>query len=348
MKLSFIVPVYNAEKYLRGCIDSLYRQELSEEDFEVVCINDGSTDNSKNVLESCKSKHNNFVLINQENRGVSHARNAGIDVAKGKYIRFVDADDYIADNMTAKLLEIAFQYDLDMLYTSTTSTDKENCFESKYNDYSQEIQIMRGSTYFSSEKTLNSACFYFIKKKFLEVNSFKFIEGRYLEDGLFSLSLICKAERVAYCDVDYYRYVERPKSIMHNREEKHQLKMIDDFCYAIIYINQIINAEIDKEDNTGFISELMKRRDSYTFFMQIRMLRSSISLSKLKEYMNTLADNNLYPYPGLAQHYGKKLVFISKLLNLRTVYMVICYFTRIPCIRHLCERLMGPMFNRKA
>lgn len=348
MKLSFIVPVYNAEKYLQGCIDSLYRQELSEEDFEVICINDGSTDNSKNVLESCKRKHNNFVLINQENRGVSHARNAGMDKARGNYIRFIDADDYIADNVTQKLLDIAIQNNLDMLFSGSLSTESDSCFKPEYEEYPEQIQIMKGRDYFSSESTENYAWKYFIKREFIEENSFRFVEERYLEDGMFTISLICKAERVAYCDVDYYRYVERPKSIMHNREEKHQLKMIDDFCYAIIYINQIINAEIDKEDNTGFISELMKRRDSYTFFMQIRMLRSSISLSKLKEYMNTLADNNLYPNAGLAQHYGKKLVFVSKLMSLRPVYMVICCFTRIPSIRHLCERLMGPVFNRKA
>lgn len=345
MKLSFIVPVYNAEKYLQGCIDSLYRQNLSEEDFEIICVNDGSTDSSIELLKLYAESHSNFIVINQENKGLSGARNAGMNKARGSYIRFIDSDDYIADNVTKKLLDIAIQNNLDVLFSGNLPTESDSLFKPEYEEYPEQIQIMKGRDYFSSGSTENYAWQYFIKREFIEENSFRFVEGRCLEDGMFTISLICKAERVAYCNVDYYRYVKRANSIMNNRNEKHLLKMIDDYCFVVLYINQIIKTEKHREENTRFINELMKRRDSYTFFMQIRMLRSSISLSKLKEYMNTLADNNLYPYPGLAQHYGKKLVFISKLMNRRPVYMIISYLTRIPCVRHLCESLMGAVFK---
>lgn len=93
IKISVIVPVYNASKYLSECLDSIAKQTLK--DIEIICINDGSTDNSLQILNDYFAKDKRFVIINQENQGVSVARNTGIESAKGAYIAFVDSDDYI-------------------------------------------------------------------------------------------------------------------------------------------------------------------------------------------------------------------------------------------------------------
>ena len=101
-KVSIVVPVYNMEKYLEKCMDSLVNQTL--EDIEIIVVNDGSTDNSLKILKKYKRKHpDKIVIINQENQGISSARNNGIDIATGKYIGFVDSDDYIKYDMFEKL-----------------------------------------------------------------------------------------------------------------------------------------------------------------------------------------------------------------------------------------------------
>ncbi|MBQ9117999.1 MAG: glycosyltransferase family 2 protein [Clostridia bacterium] len=94
--LSIIVPVYNAEKYIKQCLDSLLNQDVIKEEYEIVCINDGSRDNSLQVLQEYEKDNKNMVVIDKENGGVSKARNCGLDIAKGDYVWFVDADDWIA------------------------------------------------------------------------------------------------------------------------------------------------------------------------------------------------------------------------------------------------------------
>ena len=95
MFISFIVPVYNTEKYLYACLDSLLDQDLSPDEYEIICINDGSTDNSLAVLKKYEAEYKNIFVINQRNSGVCQARNAGLLKAKGEYIWFIDSDDVI-------------------------------------------------------------------------------------------------------------------------------------------------------------------------------------------------------------------------------------------------------------
>lgn len=96
LKISIIIPVYNAEKYLSQCLDSLLEQGIPREQYEIICINDGSRDASLSILKGYAKKYQNIVVIDKENEGVSATRNKGLDIAQGKYIWFVDADDWIA------------------------------------------------------------------------------------------------------------------------------------------------------------------------------------------------------------------------------------------------------------
>ena len=103
MFLSFIVPVYNAEAYLNECLDSLLNQDIPSEEYEVICVNDGSTDGSRGILEAFGARYPNLILINQANSGVSTARNRGMKTARGTFLWFVDADDFILPGILGAL-----------------------------------------------------------------------------------------------------------------------------------------------------------------------------------------------------------------------------------------------------
>lgn len=109
--LSVIIPVYNVSFYLEECLSSVVHQSL--QDIEIICINDGSTDNSLEILKKWGKKDNRIVILNQENKGVSAARNEGLKIAKGNYITFVDADDMVCPNIYSSLIPKMQIYELD-------------------------------------------------------------------------------------------------------------------------------------------------------------------------------------------------------------------------------------------
>ena len=113
-KVSVIIPVYNVEKYLADCLDSVVNQTL--EDVEIICVNDGSTDSSANILERYSCEYNNITVIKQENQGLSCARNAGVLHARGEYIYFLDSDDRITANAMEEMYNLAHKDELDVLY----------------------------------------------------------------------------------------------------------------------------------------------------------------------------------------------------------------------------------------
>lgn len=115
MDLSIIVPVYNVEKYVRPCIESIFKQSLDEERFEVIIVNDGSTDHSMEMIADIVQQYHNITIINQENQGVSVARNNGISVAKGEYILMPDPDDLLVENSLLPLLEKALSTKVDLV-----------------------------------------------------------------------------------------------------------------------------------------------------------------------------------------------------------------------------------------
>ena len=126
MDLSIIVPVYNVEKYVRTCIESIYKQGLDEECFEVIIVNDGTPDHSMEMITDIIAAHQNIAVINQENQGLSDARNNGIKVAKGDYILMPDSDDLLIENSLKPLLEKAQETKVDLVVADFLSmTDQE-------------------------------------------------------------------------------------------------------------------------------------------------------------------------------------------------------------------------------
>ena len=124
INLSIIIPVYNVEKYIRQCLDSVFNQGMKDDYFEIIIINDGTQDHSIEVIQDIIDHHKNIKIISQNNQGVSTARNNGIEKAIGKYILMLDSDDLLVDNSLPILLEKALSYEYDLIvadYTEMTN-----------------------------------------------------------------------------------------------------------------------------------------------------------------------------------------------------------------------------------
>lgn len=210
MKLSIIVPVYNVEHYIRFCIESLFKQGLDEQDYEVILVNDGTQDDSFGKIEDIIREHSNITRVDQENQGLSGARNTGMKYATGQYILFVDSDDLIVEGCLAKLLPIAIDTTADLVVADFLKLSDDEILayrpdQSKAFDY----KVKTGSELFLED--LNPSQNYvwrtLYRRDFLVENNLKFIHGICYEDMPFTPECYLKAKKCvrAFCDLYLYR-----------------------------------------------------------------------------------------------------------------------------------------------
>ena len=214
-KLSVIIPAYNVEAFLPQCLDSIFSQDCS--DFEVICVNDGSTDNTQYLLEGYAANHSNLKVISRPNKGMSASRNHGLDVAEGEYVMFVDSDDWLCDGAFARL---------------RAHLDGEDviCFNAKkYIEQTGEYQdnklpaingVVTGWEYFNKIR-LTPTAIHFVciwqrayRRSFLDKYQLRFEESvRRAEDDLFTTMVMYHAKTVKVVDECAYVYRVRPQSI---------------------------------------------------------------------------------------------------------------------------------------
>ncbi|EOU2099613.1 glycosyltransferase, partial [Clostridium perfringens] len=212
MKISVIVPVYNVEEYISKCIDSILNQTINEQ-FEIIVVNDGSTDNSMNILNIYKDK---IKIVNKSNGGLSSARNAGLEIAKGEYIIFVDSDDWLEEDFLESLYNFIKKDDLDVVfsgykvYRENGNITKVKCV------YSEDIILNKDK---AIEKLLSKRTFRaevwddIYNREFLMKNKLFFTEGIINEDEDFTLRVLINSKKVGYLNYNGYIYRQRDGSI---------------------------------------------------------------------------------------------------------------------------------------
>lgn len=218
IKVSIIVPIYNVEKYINKCLDSLTNQTLKE--IEIICINDGSTDNSLKLLENYKNKDSRIVLINQKNSGQSAARNKGVEIAKGEYIGFVDSDDWIDSNFFERLYESAKRTDSDIATAGIYSCHSFN--KRKFLSFDKEIVTSDKNLKFEfCDIPEKSYCWNKIyRNTSLKNSGIKFEEGIIFEDCIYTPQVIYFLEQMVTVPDIYYYYRRRVNSTVKQRDKK--------------------------------------------------------------------------------------------------------------------------------
>lgn len=231
ISLSIIVPVYNVEQYLKRCIDSLLCQDMPTEEYEIILIDDGSTDNSSIIVDSYERTFGNIRAIHQSNQGLSGARNAGIIASRGLYLQFVDSDDYLEPNVLGGLLNTIRAKDLDVLrFNYQNVNENYQVFEPNkqsrpYTDYSNSVCSGRDFL----ENKLGYACYacQFIIRRDLLSDCF-FREGIYYEDVEWTPRMLWRADRVSSTELVCYNYLIRQGSITRRNDCERKHKAITD------------------------------------------------------------------------------------------------------------------------
>lgn len=227
--ISIIVPVYNCEKYLEACVNSILNQTY--ENIEVILVDDGSLDNSSLLCDKFAQKDTRVIVKHRENRGVSAARNYGIECASGEFLMFVDADDYISEKMCETLLESLVKYNADMAICNYLCVDEDHNNLEQHNKYLPIIDGCLDVKGMIKGLTGPYGWFYVVAWNKLykrEIfNSLRFPEGKRNEDAFIAYKVIYKCEKIACVNEALYYYLQREGSITHTKFDVNNMDLGD-------------------------------------------------------------------------------------------------------------------------
>lgn len=252
--LSVIIPLYNSAAWLPKCLDSVLNQDIAEEDLEIICINDGSPDDSEKIAKRFQSEHPvSIVVLSQENQGPSGARNNGMRHATGKYLCFVDPDDYVEPNVFGGLLKQMEEQQLDMLRFNYQIVDEE--YQSvKKRDFELEFDyspcVMSGAEFLANR--LDIACNiwrYFYRTDIIVQNQIWCFTGDYFDDTPWLPLVLLKTERIGVCDTVVYDYQERGDSLVKTKDIKSVKRKNEGYLFLIQLLKEEMRGIIGGETN---------------------------------------------------------------------------------------------------
>ena len=289
-KISVIVPVYNVEQYLPKCLDSIINQTFK--DIEIICINDGSTDNSGKVLEEYAQKDDRIKVLNQDNKGLSAARNNGISQAKGEYISFVDSDDFIHPKFLETLYFAITQNYSDIAGCNFQKIHKKEILSfknRKIQTFIPALDVLLNKKNFIHFNVWNKL----YKKE--AIRNIQFIENLYFEDWVFNLCVFAQNSTFAWINEKLYGYRMSNQSIMRSQFNH---KKLEDYVRGIEIV-----AKYFQSNHPHNWDKVKKLRVSRT----VKMLMNSTIRSKNKTLYNQTKTNliklynqNLISYRGLS------------------------------------------------
>ena len=260
IKISIIIPVFNQEKFLKRCLDSLLKQTLNE--IEIICINDGSTDKSKDILNLFSKKDSRIKIINQVNSGVAQARNEGIKFATGDFIGFVDPDDFIEIDFYEKLYHSAIENNCDI---ACSSVIRENNKKKKVLiEYKEKIIASTTKEKFELAH-LPEHCYIWnkiYKREKLLKSNIKFKRGIVYEDMIYSPVAIEQLGKIVCVPDIWYHYWNNDKSIVKNSSDKYRF---DKLCAKKYLMEKCFKYKVNIKNTDNLIC----KREYYLFGIKI-------------------------------------------------------------------------------
>lgn len=295
--LSIIIPIYNVEKYIDKCFESIYNQDVDDTLFEVIAVNDGTPDNSMKIVEKYAKEHTNLRVINKVNGGVSSARNLGIETAIGKYIMFVDPDDYLTNCSLVPLVAKLYNSSTDIILYRAFIGDKE--FDSWIN-YVSEDETISGVELFNRGYKRGAVWGCTYNRLFLENNQLYFPSGvKNGEDTVFFCLCQIYANSISFSNLKLYNVFTREGSATTNLSRER----IVSFDLSVQYLNDQLEKENMIYEYKNIVSSYMYAIISQWVYFSVNT--PGVDLPFLKTYTNI---NQYLPIPSF-----KPMSFMTKL-----------------------------------
>lgn len=340
MKLSIIVPVYNVEKFLPRCLDSLLCQGMEHGEYEIICVNDDSPDNCADILAEYDSKYPDiFKVITQENQGVGGARNTGMNVAQGEYIAFVDSDDYVVIGGYAYLCETFLSGGADILTfgaRSVRSSDIDS-LENVSNDGRVTFEGDGAEAYMRlSSRTVWSKLY---RRLFLLEHNIWF-ERILGQDQIFNFHVFRHHPHVVMTNCDVYRYrVDNTESVLRIKVKEKVRKLMDDQLYGMGVLNEFLS-----RSETPMAEGIKKAiGDDYLPVFYKKALSSRFSWKEWDQYMHPIRKMgvNKFLRENEKTFWGRMIVLLKcASSHSYLMYLIVAYIHRNVFEKYIRKRIL--------
>lgn len=303
--ISVIVPIYKVEKYIHRCIDSILNQDFL--DYELILVDDGSPDNCGKICDEYEKKDNRIKVIHKKNGGLSSARNAGIDIMSGKYVTFIDSDDFIHPSMFSSMINEMEKQSADIAVCSflRTATDVEPQKISK--EYKSFNNFQSVKMLYTEGITFITACGKIYKSSLFE--NIRYPHGKYHEDEFITYKLLYSSEKVIFSEEQLYFYYVNPESITQSSFSEKHLDALDAFVERTNYFAEKNEVTLAQLASNALIARIM-----YSHQCLSREKNLSDKPRLLKKALSYLDKSNkeeyIAPLPS-KQKLWAKLFFIS-------------------------------------
>lgn len=255
IRLSIIIPFYNVEQYISECLDSVYNQDIPEEEYEVICVNDASPDNSRDIVLDYQKRHSNLFFVEHEvNKKLGAARNTGRRIARGKYIWNVDSDDMIVPNCLKNLLFQCENNDLDILLFAYMARRDEGVIECQRERWNETEEVISGVAFWKQQVskkigTDSQVWTKIFRREFLDNNGIYSPEIYYGEDVPFTFESILRADRIMVINSVCYIYRINTESLTQELKRIPNARSVYENCFVCCYhIDKVLNRiPADKE-----------------------------------------------------------------------------------------------------
>lgn len=346
MKISIIVPIYNVEIYLEKCINSILNQTLS--DFELIMVNDGSTDRSGEICDKYGMIDSRIKIIHKKNGGLSSARNAGLDVARGEYIGFVDSDDYIDKQMYEKMIEKSIKSNSDIVICDMKyNLNGKDISQTQFKDFGIMNRNEALIKYFNHRYFKSHAQNKIYKKELF--NNIRFPEGKLFEDVAVFYKLLYKSRRISFINEKLYIYNQgNSNSITKKCINNKHFDLIDNALEIVQFF--IKNNESQELFNASSEMYFISVKTFFEMLYSSKKNMSSIEFKNMQKLLIKKINNDIY-IRGLIYYKKERkcniIIYESyKLKNIIYLYNIIDRVNNIKRIIKFCIKSIGRVEKR--
>lgn len=298
--ISFVLPIYNVEKYLRACVASIYSQDFGSINYEVICVEDCSTDGTRVLLESLQKEYDNLKIVyNKQNGGLAFSRNAGLREAKGKYVWFVDSDDLVYPGCVPGLVKLLEENDPDLLSASFIKVPEEFCLDVSFQPepfstsfHWGENLIKEAPTEAYTKKVMTTACVVLFKTELLRRENLTFDEDIVMSEDADFYMFFPKGFKILKSEAICYLYRQRGGSILHS-PKRYQRGYLSNLYilekYLRLHENDVLSGKQQKKERKAMLANL-----KYNIAQTLVLVDDR---AYVKEQLKILRKKGYYPFP---------------------------------------------------